>query len=247
MSTGCQGPYCHGTGGWCGCNCKCCPPPCCPHISVYFACGSPSNDCKDTPPPHAMANWNVKLKSLKETNLPDFDPTPIISDDGRFTFGSGNDPCPSIPCTTICVELSCGGMTPCCCLELLEGKIYAVGNGHVTAPESVPIPDPQGNCGDATVLINGKTPPVFVHDCDEIKVTISSDSCCPCDQIAVRCAPCPTSLASRKALFKRKVDQRTGKPKINPKTGKPIIYLDKAELKKRILSRINKLQRRRKN
>lgn len=38
MATGCQGPFCHGTGGWCGCNCKCCPPPCCPVVSVRFQC-----------------------------------------------------------------------------------------------------------------------------------------------------------------------------------------------------------------
>lgn len=48
----CKAPYCNGTGGWCGCNCGCCPPcPCyksftwtttIPQIITPFCTGGPS-------------------------------------------------------------------------------------------------------------------------------------------------------------------------------------------------------------
>jgi len=134
---------------------------------------------------------------------------------------------------------------PCCCLELLEGVIYAVGNGYVTAPATVDA----GTCGMANVLINGSPPPVFVADGEPINVTLemASGCCTTCSPIDIVCAPCPiTSFALRKPLFKRKVDPRSGKVKINPNTGKPIIVLNKTELLKRIKHRMEQSKRRRK-
>ncbi len=241
MKTGCQGPFCHGTGGWCGCNCKCCPPPCCPVIAVYFQCGapySPSNPAGCVFPT-PMAPWAELDLPLPIPELPKFSHKPIISEDSKFMFGSGPIPC-SVPCETICVELRCGGMgMPCCCLELLNGRILSVGNGYVTAPSTVTIP---GRCDIADVYINGLPPPVFVLDCEEIVVTVvpRDTTCCQCQQINVACAPCPITTFALKPLWKRKIDSRTGKSKYDPRTGKPLLRINKNELMRRVLSRIKK-------
>ena len=259
MITGCQPPYCHGTGGFCGCNCKCCPPPCCPVIAVYFDCGAlctplnpeGCNPCETTP---FAAKWDsLALQTPVPENLPEFNNKPIFSAGGDFTLGCGSIPC-SIPCRTVCIEIKCGGLDmPCCCLELIDGVIYAVGNGYVTAPTTVDMED----CGIGTILINGLPPPVFVNDCEIITVqiiteilTIEAGSCpcaCECCLIDIKCAPCITPMAmATKPIWKRKIDPRTGKTKINPKTGRPIIVIDKNELIKRALNRLNKLKGRRK-
>lgn len=251
MKTGCSPPYCHGTGGWCGCNCQCCPPPCCPVVAVYFDCGAPQSEqnpegCVFSPPAFA-ASWN-NIQVPLPAPIPEFSKKPIISDDRKYIFGAGVSNC-SVPCQTVCVELKCGGNDmPCCCIEILDGKILSVGNGYVTAPATVELP----SCLNATVLINGLPPPVFVQDCQEIVVTlITENDCCSCEQIDVKCAPCAVnpSFASgfgarSKPLFKRKIDARTGKTKINPKSGLPIVGYDKNELIRRILERIKKSMRR---
>jgi hypothetical protein len=174
--------------------------------------------------------------------IPDFELKPILSEDKQFSLGDFALAC-SVPCETVCVEVRCGGIRPCCCLELLNGKIIAVGNGYVTAqPTNISFPE----CGDLTVLINGQPPPVFVRDCEEVKITIetgdsgSPDQCCCCEQIDIKCGRCPTS--SRTSLWKRKIDTRTGQVTINPKTGKAAIYIDKQELIKRIIDRNRKLK-----
>lgn len=254
MNTGCQGPFNHGTGGWCGCNCKCCPPPCCPVISVYFDCGT---DCligshflqpcvSQAATPMPLANWQIGNDAPR---LPEFSDKLIYSKDGDFKLGTKMEPCSiPIPCETICVELRCGGITPCCCLELLNGHIYSVGNGFVTAPATVPIAKPGHDnepCGVGHVYINGSPPPVFVYDGEEICVTVKSDDelCCECDQIGVRCSVCPPQFATKYPLFRRKIDPRSGKPTINPRTGRPIIVIDKNELRERI-RRAKRLKRR---
>lgn len=239
MNTGCQGPYCHGTGGFCGCNCKCCPPPCCPVISVYFQCCPPPSSGLTSQPAPATSWDNLPVDIPIAKELPDFTSKPIFSEDKRFILGLGSNP-PSCPCETTCVELQCGTNLPCCCLELLGGIIYSVGNGYVTAPSTIEVP----NCGMANVFINGLSPPVFVNDCEEINVSlvVTDMSCCPtqCVQIEALCSPCPLMMTAKTPLWRRKIDARTGKTKINPTTGKPIILLNKAELIKRVLSRKKK-------
>ena len=46
--TGCAGPFVNGVGGWCGCNCKCCPPPGSPGATatMYFRCCSSGGSCQ---------------------------------------------------------------------------------------------------------------------------------------------------------------------------------------------------------
>lgn len=36
----CQAPYVHGVGGWCGCDCKCCPPCACNTMCAVFQAGA---------------------------------------------------------------------------------------------------------------------------------------------------------------------------------------------------------------
>lgn len=253
MQTGCQGPFVNGTGGFCGCNCKCCPPTCCPVVAVYFECGAPYS--VDNPSgcmfPMSLAPVENPLWAEFSTPVPDipgFSTELIQSKDGKFTLGTGSVPC-SVPCSNICVELRCGGGdTPCCCLQVVNGKIIAVGNGYVTAPTSVMI---DSECVSATVFLNGMPPPIFINDGQEIVVTLTPEEteCCQCVQNNVLCAPCPVSMGfavKRVPLWKRKTDSRTGKVKINPKTGRPLVVWNKAELLRRIQERLRKSRRRRK-
>jgi len=202
MQTGCQGPYVNGTGGFCGCNCKCCPPNCCKVISVYFDCGSPYDPedaplgCDYTCPPFVMPMQATKPQlwesiSLPEppTELPEFSNIPINSKDGKFQLGTGSIPC-TIPCSNVCVELKCSGATPCCCLQLVGTKIYSVGNGYVTAPSSVII---DSSCESANIFINGSPPPVFVMDGQEIIVTLKpTGGGCNCPIIRTLLSTSPT-------------------------------------------------------
>lgn len=243
MQTGCNGPFCHGTGGFCGCNCRCCPPPCYPVISVYFDCGATQSDtnpqgCAFSTPSISWDNLNLQTPVGE---MPGFTYKPIISKDKMFSFGAAVTNC-SVPCETICVQVTPGGVTPVCCLELIDGCILAVGNGYVTAPATVEIP----GCITGTVYINGQLPPVFVCDCQPIVVTIITDGCCTCQQIDLQAGYCTTQNLTLRAkpLWLRKIDPRTKKPKINPKTGMPILMLDKTVLLKRLQDRIRKSHRR---
>lgn len=255
MKTGCQGPFVNGTGGFCGCNCKCCPPTCCPFVAVYFDCGSaatPENPSGCTFPmslaPRENPLWTDLTPQLPTPELPEFNNDPILSKDGRFRLGTGSVPC-SVPCSNICVELTCGGgETPCCCIQIKDGKILSVGNGYVTAPTTIPI---DNDCTEATVFLNNMPPPIFVNDGQEIIVTLMpmDAECCECRQTEVLCAQCPKPMGFANKLYpllQRKTDKRTGKIKINPKTGLPLITINKAELVRRILARTQKSRRRRK-
>lgn len=273
MQTGCQGPFVNGTGGFCGCDCKCCPPTCCKIISVFFQCGADfsmdnPDGCKFSmsllsltedpllaecgPFPNLEAPisliWADLVSHIPIPELPKFHTEPILSEGGQFRLGGGSVPC-TVPCKNICVEVTCGGgPTPCCCLQLTDGKIISVGNGYVTAPTTVPI---DNDCTEGTVFLNGMAPPIFVNDGQQITVTVTPQDtdCCECQQTDIQCAPCPMSMGFASKgfpLWKRKTDSRTGKIKINPKTGLPIIVINKAELKRRILERTSSSRRRRK-
>lgn len=240
MRTGCQGPFCHGTGGWCGCNCKCCPPPCCNVISVYFECGSTATETN--PDGCETVNlWDHLDLPGPPQDMPSFTNERIISKDGKFVFGATAGDC-SVPCETVCVPVTVGPTMPACCLELLAGRIYSVGNGYVTAPATI---DPNNgiypyDCQLYNVKLNGQEPPIFVNDCEEIIVTLEPVSeCCECTQVDIRCAPC-----SSVALFTKKMVD--GNVKLNPKTGKPYVYLNKKELMRRLKLRREQLRRLRK-
>jgi len=232
---------------------------------VYFDCGSPYGEYSPegcfglscAPFTLNMANsqplkqaenpsWANLALPTPTPALPEFSNIPIRSKDGKFQLGTGSVPC-TIPCSNVCVELTCGGgPTPCCCLQLKDGKIYSVGNGHVTAPSTVDI---QSSCVYAYVYINGLPPPVFVCDGQEIVVTLVpiEEECCCCQQVDVQCGPCETQMgfaAKQIPLWVRKTDKLTGKTKIDPETGLPLLAINKAALLRRIQERAMKSRRR---
>ena len=215
---------------------------------MYFDCGAPQSvtntqGCVFTTP--TMGMWENLSLDVPKLQLPQFSNDPIMSADSQFIYGAAVTNC-SVPCQTVCVPLMCGGNNlPCCCLELLNGKILSVGNGYVTSPPTVEIP----GCLTATVYINDQLPPVLVQDCQEITVTLKTENnCCMCQQVDVKCAACATNTIrptlKHKALWQRKLDTRTGKTKVNKKTGKPVITLNKNELLRRIASRTKNSGRR---
>lgn len=254
MATGCQGPYKRGSGGFCGCNCGCCPPPCCCNVAVYFDCGAPATDsfpagCEFTTPECVPTPLWANLDLPKFESIPEFSKKPIMSDDKKFIFGQGAATC-SVPCETVCVPIYCDNATgyPCCCIEIDNGILYSVGNGYIGAPDTVLLPE---GCDTsfATVLINGSPAPVFVCDGEQINVTLQLDGevCCCCEPVGVSCCPCPTvsmSMAKpRRALWRSKIDS-LGKLRVNPLTRKPFIQLNKTELLRRIKMREIRLKSR---
>ncbi len=270
MKTGCQGPFCHGTGGWCGCDCNCCPPPCCPAISVYFDCGTPRSStfplgCGSSSGTSGTAQgfaalWPELQLPGPPQEMPEFGTNPVLSMTGQFAFGSTRGNC-SVPCETLCVTVQPGGVTPICCIELLRDTngnkvMVAVGNGYVTGPTQIIDNRTGSNCSTIQVKINGAVAPVWVNDCDVIRVTLEPGDCCTCTQLDMRCAPCPSTSGGGSItgmgfgfgpkLFVKRTDPVMGKTKVNPRTGKPVIVLNKKELIRRLAARQQQLKRRKK-
>lgn len=240
MATGCQGPFCHGTGGWCGCNCKCCPPPCCPVVSARFQC------VLNPPCPPAMAEDIVWQDGLPEPPqpMPTFDKKPIFSKNKNFLFGGPFPTSTSLPVQAICVPIF-PGSPGVCCFEVINGGIVAVGNGYVNAPTSI-VAD--NGCNNYKVKINGKVPPVWVNDCDPIVITLEPvETCCVCQLVDISCGPCQNNIGMlylpQNRLWKKLINRSNNKIRINPETGLPYIYIDKAELLRRIIERRQKLRR----
>lgn len=75
---GCTPPYCMGTGSWCGCNCRCCPPePCYTSWTYVYLCGSSSEeyelgcDCGHQAPLYFQAHdhdLKVEFPDFEEKN-----------------------------------------------------------------------------------------------------------------------------------------------------------------------------------
>jgi len=238
MATGCQGPFVNGTGGWCGCDCKCCPPPDMVE-AVLITYGPPP------PVPMASREYTTEYENLElpgpPQDMPEFDMEPIMSKDRRFVFGGPGSTC-SVPCTTFTVTLEPGGPTPVCGFQVNNGNIIAVGNGTVTVtPLTKDVPD----CGTIKILVNGQTPPVFVNDGAGISVTLEYEDpwnsfCCACVEISE--VPAMYLRAIHKGrLFRHAMVGN--KYKIDPRTGLNIIVIDKAELKRRIETRRRQLRR----
>lgn len=239
MNTGCQGPFRFGTGGWCGCNCNCCPPECCSVVTVYFDCGAIRDE--DNPegcdPP--MASWTgLKLPGPPQP-MPEFSNEPVLSSDSRFIFGEGMGSC-SAPCETIPVPIACGGgPTPCCCLEILpDNRIRVVGNGYIAVPDAIIAAN---SCGSYTPKINGQNSPLFVYDGQIVTVTLEPEiECCTCYEVDVRCGP-PESTSFSFKPAKRQWKSRTlGKLRVNPETGKPYVALNKEEIMRRLRNRFKR-------
>lgn len=201
-------PYCHGTGGWCDCNCRCCPPdPCCSSITVRFECGTTQGSW-DGPPPNNGCPCGVGTSfrvagASAPVDFPEFSYEPLASDDGEFVFALANG-C-SIPCATVSVTVTTTG----CCLELLGNTIYVIGNGTVSASISGSA-DPL--CGTLTAKINGGSDSEFLNDCEIVSVTLenSEGECCSCCEIDKTCGRSSPQLMRAAAITYRQSNIEKG-------------------------------------
>lgn len=176
----CTPPYCLGTGDYCGCNCKCCPPnPCYTSWTYIYLCGSSISeypagcDCTPITSVPAMKNPGPSLGvDFPDFDFPEFKDAEENGTEKKFTFSVGGGGC-SIPCSTTVITLTTTG----CCLYGSGFSFIAVGAGTVTL----------SGCGEAcegqfVCSINGQGTSVNVADCDPVSVSISppSSSCCSC-------------------------------------------------------------------
>jgi hypothetical protein len=245
MATGCQGPFVNGSGGWCGCDCRCCPPE--DMITcVLIVYGPPPEQPMPMTQGSFTADHGLELPGPPQ-EMPSFE-RPSLSFDGRFIFGGPAQTC-SVPCEAFNVRVTPGGPTPLCGFQYTNGEIIAVGNGHVTAD---PIDRDVPGCGTLKVQINGQDPPVFVNDGGVITVTLFYEDpwnsfCCECIEI-LEVPGCYQMAMLRpmgmRGLLKRSM--KAGKPRINPTTGLPMIVMDKKEIIRRLQQRQANLRRHKK-
>lgn len=227
MNTGCQGPFVRGVGGWCGCDCKCCPPE--GHCAVVAIFGPPASmTLAATEEVKTLDKWAEIHKVPKEfINLPDFKTIEEATFDKEMGF-LGMDVTCSIACDSLSVPISVGGSsTPACLIQIIGSQLFVVGNGTVTAPSTID----GGDCGTLTVKINGQSPPVFLCDGEEIVITLEADDCCNCELIGVAAVP----MAAHKLWQKRTIE------------GKAKMGINKQELIRRIATRKKFIARRKKS
>ena len=252
MTTGCNGPYVNGTtGSWCGCNCKCCPPPDmipCIHYPFSYIPPpvAPYIDVEEVPI-NEVENYNdygLELPGPPQT-MPTFDLNPI-------KINSLGGPGPVGECTTVCtltdVYLTKAPTNAVCGFQIKGCAAYAVGNGYVTI---TPATYTQAGCGTATLQVNGSNSPAYVTDGSLINLTLVYDvgwnpACCAC----VEGCPGTCTIATMNSLtyrgravpmdnlFYKKISE--GQIVIDSNTGRPVIAINKKELLRRIMERKKK-------
>lgn len=180
--------YANGTGGWCGCNCNCCPPqPLYSTVTVVFCVGTPASDWAgplpdlgcDCGPVHEITKVGLRSKNLPALQaMPAFGQEDFLgSDDGLFVFALSAGGC--IPAHTVTVTYSTTGLG----FWVSGTTIYAVGGGTVTA-----VADTASivGCGTLTPLVNGSPSTATVSDGDTITPgLLNSDStygCTVCEE-----------------------------------------------------------------
>jgi len=243
-----------GTGSYCGCNCKCCPPcPCYTSWTYVYLCGTSSSiyppGCDCTPIVSPPNNEAFRAPSL-DVEFPDFEYPSYMFNEGGYVFAQNDEltpvcideegnviPCPpgssipvtsvpscSIPCTTVTITLSTSG----CCLYGSGFSFTAIGAGTVSL----------SGCGNAcsgsfSCSINGGGTSVSVGDCGGVGVSITPPSayCCSCCLVSSTgslLGQCSGSASF--AAFKQR----------SVVTGNQKTYLSKQKL----LEKINKSKRR---
>jgi hypothetical protein len=215
MRENCCGPFKYGTPGravnpsqQCFVDCcgNMCPPEdCCDEILIYIKCGSKNKEyeCDCT---YENINFHgILLK--KKNNLP---PIPKFDLSAQEEISNFELVC-SIPCSQIIITLTTTG----CCLYMVGGKIFAVGDGEINfqlSEESIE------GCGDVLLSINGyktyesfltteggdplitedgkrivlkKSQTVQIKDGEEVVLSMktSEDECCKCCEVKRECDP----------------------------------------------------------
>jgi len=128
MATGCVGPYVNGTGGWCGCNCKCCPPADMTNtvVAEFAPCTAPSNACIEA----FNLPTNGTCTSCSSINLAGVGLSLVSEDDFTAVYtGSG----PSICAATINYELTLDKVTDIWTFKIKNGmSVIASYTGSAT-------------------------------------------------------------------------------------------------------------------
>ncbi|RTK93309.1 MAG: hypothetical protein EKK64_10390 [Neisseriaceae bacterium] len=173
----CTPPYCLGTGGFCDCNCNCCPPdPCYDAWNYVFHCGTPIaswegpiNQGCDCPP----SGLGLTSNSLG-INFPKFDTKEFEFSLKEDTVSALTSVC-SIPCESTTVRITTSG----CCLYFIDiFHFKAVGAGIITANFPV-VCDSNFQILVNNVDISGG---LSVADCTDLYITIipPANECCSC-------------------------------------------------------------------
>lgn len=220
----CTPPLCYGTGGWCGCNCQCCPPSgCCTSVTQQFQCGTPSADYEGSPNDGCTCStsspfWAGLNLAEGELSIPMPNFSFDAEDEDEFVWALTNG-C-SIPCATVSVTITTTG----CCLKVSGNSITVVGSGTVSASASGGGP---AACGTLTANVNGTPNSAALNNCDAVTITLTSaETCCSCCVVSTTCTP---MLFSPVMIRKTSINEGTTKS-----------YLNKAAL----IERMQKLRRR---
>ena len=176
----CNPPYCLGSGSWCACNCKCCPPsPCYASWKYTYECGTAFGEWYTGGGTDlgCVCTFSFRAPTMP-IEFPDFSYRQLLEDENGFVFAQGGapgtDPACIIPCANHEIVLSTTG----CCLYGSGFSFTAIGAGTVSLS-----PCPTSVCsGNFTCDINGGGSSVSVSDCATVTVTITppSANCCSC-------------------------------------------------------------------
>ena len=224
----CTPPLCNGTGSWCGCNCKCCPPPgCCTSVTQTWQCGTntsiwdggiPNDGCTCIPTTTPL--WSgLNIAESLDIPMPNFNyGMEIDEDDNENGFVWALVGC-SIPCATVTVTISTSG----CCLQVSGNSITVVGSGTVSAS----VGSGPSDCGALTAYVNGSPDSAYLTDCSGVSISITptNETCCSCCLISTSCS---ATLFAPIMYRKNLIQQGTNK-----------VYLNKQNL----IDRIQKLRR----
>ena len=183
----CTPPLCNGTGGWCGCNCQCCPPVgCCTQVNQTWECGTgtgawegppPNNGCDCTPVTAPL--WSgLNLTEGLDIPMPNFNYGMATDEDNGFVWALVG--C-SVPCATVSVTITTSG----CCLQVSGNSITVVGSGTISASVGIG----PGDCGPLTAYVNGSPGSAYLTDCTGVSITlgVTNGACCSCCLISTSC------------------------------------------------------------
>ena len=163
----CNPPFCLGTGGWCGCNCGCCPP--CPvyqNIRYSLFCGG-----LDAPAPPCEASWIDPCSGLALDCIDSID----CSKPPGYTCEQDS----SSDNIELTLDFDGCGVAGANCGKGFDFVI--VGQGTVTTNGRVAV-DCTNYSSEAYLTLNGVEDSLEVEDCDVLTVRLNwlGDICCGC-------------------------------------------------------------------
>lgn len=176
----CNPPFCLGTGGWCGCNCGCCPP--CPvykRIKYSLYCGG-----LEAPAPPCQADFidpcsgnPVNCVDTIDCSTPSFRNTSGNEVEAQAGYTCEQDS--SSDNIELILDFDGCGVAGANCGKGLD--FVVVGEGTVTTNGRIGV-----NCTNysstAYLTLNGVENSLAVEDCDVLTVALNwfGDICCGC-------------------------------------------------------------------